>query len=38
MALERQVIFCVAALAVFVAVVWLLSGVLLPFVAGMALA
>jgi predicted PurR-regulated permease PerM len=38
MALERQVTFWVAALAVFVAVVWLLSDVLLPFVAGMALA
>ena len=38
MALERQVTFWVAALAVFVAVLWLLSDVLLPFVAGMALA
>jgi predicted PurR-regulated permease PerM len=38
MALERQVIFWVAALAVFIAVLWLLSDVLLPFVAGMALA
>jgi predicted PurR-regulated permease PerM len=38
MALERQVVFWVAALAVFVAVVWLLSAVLLPFVAGMVLA
>lgn len=38
MALERQVTFWVAALAVFVAVVWLLSDVLLPFVAGMVLA
>lgn len=38
MALERQVIFWVVALAVFAAVVWLLSPVLLPFVAGMALA
>ena len=38
MALERQVTFWVAALAVFVAVLWLLSEVLLPFVAGMALA
>jgi predicted PurR-regulated permease PerM len=38
MTLERQVIFWVVALAVFTAVVWLLSPVLLPFVAGMALA
>lgn len=38
MFLERQLTFWVAALAVFVAVVWLLSDVLLPFVAGMALA
>jgi predicted PurR-regulated permease PerM len=38
MALERQVAFWVAALAVLIAVLWLLSGVLLPFVAGMALA
>jgi predicted PurR-regulated permease PerM len=38
MSFERQVIFWVAALAVFVALVWLLSDILLPFVAGMALA
>jgi predicted PurR-regulated permease PerM len=38
MTLERQVIFWIAALAVFVAVLWLLNDVLLPFVAGMALA
>jgi len=38
MALERQFVFWVAALGVLVAVVWLLSDVLLPFVAGMALA
>jgi predicted PurR-regulated permease PerM len=38
MALERQVTFWGAALAVFVAVLWVLSDVLLPFVAGMALA
>jgi predicted PurR-regulated permease PerM len=38
MALERQVMFWVAALAACVALVWLLSDVLLPFVAGMALA
>jgi predicted PurR-regulated permease PerM len=35
---ERQVAFWVAALAVFVALLWLLSDILLPFVAGMALA
>jgi predicted PurR-regulated permease PerM len=38
MALERQVMFWVAALAVLIAILWLLSGILLPFVAGMALA
>jgi predicted PurR-regulated permease PerM len=38
MALERQVMFWVAALAVLIALIWLLSGILLPFVAGMALA
>ena len=38
MGLERQFAFWAAALAVFVAVVWLLSDVLLPFVAGMVLA
>ncbi|MEA2981995.1 MAG: hypothetical protein QOF09_3818 [Alphaproteobacteria bacterium] len=38
MSLERQVAFWIAALAVFVALLWLLSDVLLPFVAGMALA
>lgn len=38
MALERQVMFWTAALAVLIAILWLLSGVLLPFVAGMALA
>ena len=37
-AFERQVTFWVAALAVLVALLWLLSEVLLPFVAGMALA
>src|SRR3954464_13536713 len=37
-ALERQTIFWVAALAVLIAVLWLLSDVLLPFVAGMVLA
>jgi predicted PurR-regulated permease PerM len=38
MTFERQVAFWIAALAVFVAVLWLLSDVLLPFVAGMVLA
>ena len=38
MTLERQVMFWVLALAVFVAMIWLLSGILLPFVAGMILA
>ncbi len=38
MALERQVIFWLGALLVFAALLWLLSEVLLPFVAGMALA
>jgi predicted PurR-regulated permease PerM len=38
MALERQLIFWIVALAVFVALLWLLSDVLLPFVAGMVLA
>src|SRR5437763_16296731 len=38
MTLERQVIFWTVALAVLAGVLWLLSPVLLPFVAGMALA
>jgi predicted PurR-regulated permease PerM len=38
MAFERQVLFWVAALVVFVLALWLLSDILLPFVAGMALA
>jgi predicted PurR-regulated permease PerM len=38
MTLERQVIFWIVALAVFCGVIWLMSPVLLPFVAGMALA
>jgi predicted PurR-regulated permease PerM len=38
MALERQVAFWVVALAVFGALLWLLSDILMPFVAGMALA
>jgi predicted PurR-regulated permease PerM len=38
MTLGRQLTFWVAALAVIVALLWLLSEILLPFVAGMALA
>ena len=38
MALERQVAFWVAALAVIGALIWLLSDILLPFVAGLVLA
>jgi predicted PurR-regulated permease PerM len=38
MTFERQIIFWLAALAVIVLLLWLLSGVLLPFVAGAAIA
>lgn len=38
MTLERQVVFWVAALAALIAVLWLFSGILLPFVVGAALA
>lgn len=38
MSLERQVAFWVVALAVFAGFLWLLSDILLPFIAGMALA
>ena len=38
MSLERQVTFWVAAFAVLVAMLWLLSGIMLPFVAGLGLA
>jgi len=38
MPLQRQVIFWLAALAVFILLLWLLSGILLPFVAGLAIA
>jgi predicted PurR-regulated permease PerM len=38
MNLQRQALFWVAVLAVVIALVWLLHGILLPFVAGMALA
>jgi predicted PurR-regulated permease PerM len=37
-AFQRQVIFWVAAFAVFVLVLWLLSEILLPFIAGLAIA
>ncbi len=37
-AFQRQVVFWVAALVVFVFILWLLSEILLPFVAGMAIA
>jgi predicted PurR-regulated permease PerM len=37
-AFQRQVIFWLATLAVFILALWLLSGVLLPFIAGMAIA
>ncbi len=38
MPFQRQVIFWLAALAVFILLLWLLSGILLPFVAGLAIA
>ena len=38
MVLDRQVIFWTVALVALVVVLWLLSDILLPFVAGMALA
>ncbi len=38
MSLERQILFWGATLAVFAALLWLLADILLPFVAGMALA
>ena len=38
MTFERQVTFWLAALFVLVALLWLFSGILLPFVAGMVLA
>ena len=38
MPFERQIMFWLAALAVIVLVLWLLSEILLPFVAGMAIA
>ena len=38
MRVERNIVFWVVALAVFVALFWLLSPILLPFVLGMAIA
>ena len=38
MTIERQIKFWIAALAVFIALLWLLSEILLPFVAGIVLA
>ncbi len=37
-AFQRQIYFWLAALAAFILALWLLSGVLLPFIAGMAIA
>ena len=38
MHIERNIVFWIAALAVFVGLLWLLSPILLPFVLGMAIA
>ena len=38
MQFERNIVFWIAALAVFAGLLWLLSPILLPFVVGMALA
>src|SRR5262245_20647163 len=38
MTVERQIKFWIAALGIFIALLWLLSDILLPFVAGIALA
>jgi predicted PurR-regulated permease PerM len=38
MTLQRQVFFWIGALLVFLLLLWLLSGILLPFIAGLALA
>lgn len=38
MSLQRQVFFWLGALALFVALVWLLQGMLLPFIGGLAIA
>ena len=37
-AIQRQVLFWLAALAVFIMMLWLLAEILLPFVAGLAIA
>ncbi len=36
--IQRQMVFWLAALAIFILLLWLLSGILLPFVAGLAIA
>ena len=38
MTIQRQALFWVAGFFIFIALIWLLSGVLLPFVAGLAAA
>ena len=38
LALQRQMVFWLAALAVFILLLWLLSEILLPFIAGLAIA
>ena len=38
MSLQRQALFWIAVLVVLILLIWLLHGILLPFVAGMALA
>ena len=38
MAIQRQIAFWLAALAVFILLLWLLSEILLPFIAGLAIA
>ena len=38
MTLQRQIVFWVVSLIVFVFLLWLLKGILLPFIAGMVLA
>jgi predicted PurR-regulated permease PerM len=38
MTLQRQIAFWIVALVVLIAILWLLSGILLPFIAGFALA
>ena len=38
MSIQRQIAIWAAVIAVFIAMLWLLKGILLPFVAGMAIA